>query len=222
MRARLRRLRREHEAGFTLVELVVAMGIFTVLMTLVLTAVVGLARTTARVQNVADASDQLRTAFLTMDRQVRYADAVNFPGRTRAAAAEAWWVETHTSAVAPGAQATCTQWRFTASSGRLERRTWPDGAFAGRSPWRTVASQLLPDPGAPPFVLVRADTTYTQQELDVHLRSGRSDTVTGGRSGLDSRFVARNSSVSSRGNADSDANLVSDDPTCGPLATVRS
>lgn len=207
--------------GFTLVELTVAMGIFTVLMTLVLVAVVGLARTTARVQNVADASDQLRTAFLTMDRQVRYADAVNFPGTTGTGAAEVWWVEAHTSAVAADTQPTCTQWRFTPSTGVLDQRSWPDGGPPGPT-WRVVASQLLADPDQSPFTLVVADLTYSQQELDVHLRSGRSDTAAGGRSGLDSRFVARNSSASSPGNSDADKNKVSDSPTCGPLSKVRS
>lgn len=208
------------DAGFTLVELVVAMAIFTVVTVLVLTAVISLTRTTARVQNVADASDQLRSAFLTMDRQVRYADAVNIPGGTGSGTTTAWWAETHTSAVASGSPALCTQWRFTPSTARLERRTWTDGAFGGRTAWRTVATRLLADGN--PFSLVRADETYTQQELVVHLRSGRSDTVAGGRSGLGSRFVARNSSAGSPGNADTDENGVSDNPACGPLATVRS
>ena len=203
------------EAGFTLVELLVAMGVFAVLMTLALTAVVGMTRVTTRVQNVGDASDRLRQAFLTLDRQARYADAVNFPG----ASGGAWWVEMHTPAT-DAAAARCTQWRYTPTTHRLEQRSWADGSLPTAGTWRTVADRMLGD--AQPFALVPADATYVHQELRVRLRAGSSDSAAGGRSGLDTRFVARNSTASSPGNADSNGDGVSDAPVCGPLATVRS
>lgn len=203
------------DAGFTLVELIVAMGIFTVLMSLVLAAVVGLSRVTVRVQNVGDASDRLRQSFLTMDRQVRYADAINFPGSSGGT----WWVELHAPAVGAATPAKCTQWRYTPGTRKLEQRTWNDGTSPSGD-WRTIATRILSD-GAP-FTLLPADSTYVHQELAVHLRSGSSDSAMGGRSGIDTRFVARNSTPSSPGNTDAGGDGISDEPVCGPLATVRS
>ncbi len=191
------------------------MGIFSVIMSLALAAVISLGRATQRVTNVADASDDLRTAFLTMDRQVRYADAVNFPGQT---AGGDWWVEMRTSAVVLPKTPVCSQWNYHAVDGTLRVRSWPEGT-SPTGAWRTVARQILPT--GQPFSLVKAQGLQTQQELRVTLTSGRRDDAQGGRSGLDTRFVARNSNLDSPGNVDSNDDLVSDSPVCGGAA-VRS
>lgn len=207
------------ESGFTLVELLVAMGIFSVLMSLALAVVIGLGRAAQRVTNVADSTDDLRIAFLTMDRQVRYADAVNFPGQTSGGVNGGdWWVEMRTSAVVLPELPVCSQWNYHAADGSLRVRTWTEGASPTTS-WKTVARQVLPE--GQPFTLVKAQGLQTQQELRVTLTSGRRDDAEGGRSGLDTRFVARNSGLNSPGNVDSNDDKVSDTPVCGVLATVR-
>ena len=66
-------------AGFTLVELVVAMGLFAVLLAVLMSAIIGMIGNLRKTQGIADASGQARVAFDRLDRQLRYATAVNRP-----------------------------------------------------------------------------------------------------------------------------------------------
>src|ERR1700710_2054812 len=103
MRALSARLRapREGDAGVTLVELLVSMSIFGVLLTLVMAGVVSLSHSTVKVGNSADAADDLRLAFESMDRQVRYADAVNDPYSDPASTSVVFRVSAQPAGTAP-------------------------------------------------------------------------------------------------------------------------
>jgi len=198
----------------TLVELLVSMAIFSILLSVVMAGIVSMSRSTVRADVVATASDGVRVAFQRMDRQVRYAEAVNFPG---AGSAGRQYVEFRIGAtVSLNGKAMCTQWRWDPATAQLERRTWEDKASPAIPVFSTVVGDVQ---GAPagyahpyPFELHKATAENPRQRLAMRLRAGdgrfarpvESETI----------FVARNSSTSSITNADTAVAGVSDIPVC--------
>ena len=78
---RLDRVReRRDDSGMSLVELIVAMGIFSIVIAIFMAGIVTMTRNTVRVQVTSDASESVRRVFQRLDKQVRYADAINLPG----------------------------------------------------------------------------------------------------------------------------------------------
>ncbi|TQL41920.1 prepilin-type N-terminal cleavage/methylation domain-containing protein [Homoserinimonas aerilata] len=206
-RARLGRT----QAGFSLMELVVAMGIFSIFIAMFMAAVIGLTQGTTRAQLTAEASSGVLTVFQNFDRQVRYADAINFPGD----AGGATYIEFRTPAEsAPSEVTTCTQWRFLPDEGRIESRSWPDVAGATPTAWATKLTTAI-DTGAAdyPFKMIPASTSGSaRQQLVLTLEAGNADMDAG--ASMSTTFVARNSSAGSPGNLDANGDGRSDAPAC--------
>lgn len=203
---------RAHERGMSLIELIVAMSIFLIFIAMILGTTVALAKSASRAQITAEASNTTLTVFGAFDRQVRYADAINFPGP---GASGARYIEFRT----PGASSisgvtTCTQWRYTPALARLELRTWNDLPSATVGSWSTKQSNLIDDGGAGyPFELKPASVTgSTMQQLVVRLHAGSVGLDAG--AAMSTSFVARNSSIGSPSNADANNDSVSDTPVC--------
>lgn len=181
----------QDDAGVTLVELLVSMSVFTLLLALVMTAVVSMSRSAVKVGNTADASDSLRLAFETMDRQVRYADAVNAPSSDATSTSVVFRV----SAQAPGTPPQCTQWRLRGAVGAagavLETRTWADGATPGTT-WRTVAGRLVRTDAPAPFTLPAPAPGDLHQSIGVRLTASRGSGATQATASVGTVFIARN------------------------------
>ncbi|WP_432487600.1 PulJ/GspJ family protein [Kineococcus sp. SYSU DK018] len=206
----------DRDGGFTLVELIVAMGIFTLVLAVFMSGVLVMYRDTNRSQAVASTSDALRKTFMTMDRQVRYAEGVNYPGLVDGS----YYVEFRSPSDG-GEPATCYQWRYDASAGTLAYRTWAATGSPGSS-WVQTAAGLLTGLSSSPFTMLKAEVTtettkvsYTRQRLQVQLAGARA----GGAEQTSTTFVATNSSVDSPGNKAVDAAGVSDNPVCSPSTT---
>lgn len=215
---RRRRLdRARDDAGVTLVEMLTAMGIFTVVIAVFLAGLVTMTRSTARSQDVIDAGDAVRKAFQTMDKQIRYASSINFPGR---GASGAVYVEFVRTAPTAGAPAVCTQWRYDPATRVLQVRTWEDIPTATVSGWSTIATDVRNDlAGASPnlpFVLTPAGGGTVRQQLAVSIDVGDGPGGTGAERGAATAtvFVARNSSTTSPSNADGNTDGRSDTPVC--------
>lgn len=200
------------ERGMTLIELMVAMSIFLIFMAMILGTTVTLAQNASRSQATSEASNFTLTVFGAFDRQVRYADAVNFPGT---GAGGSRYVEFRT----PGASSvsgvtTCTQWRYSPSLGRLDSRTWSDLPSATVGAWSTKQNHVIDDGGAGyPFELKPASVSgSTMQQLVVTIHAGSASLDAG--AAMSTSFVARNSSISSPSNLDLDNNKESDTPVC--------
>ena len=158
------------DAGSTLAEMLVALGVLAVLLTVVSGSLVDFARDLRRTQGAADATEQGRRVFSRLDRQLRPASAVNAPVRV----GSDWYLEFLTSAT--GADATgqpkpprCAQWRILAGSGEVQSRVWDDVP----SPtvpviWRTEATGAVVGTEAP-FVLRPADGTHAMQSVELRL-----------------------------------------------------
>lgn len=214
------------DRGMTLVELLVAMSIFTVVVAVFLSGVVGLTRSTVRNSNEADVAADLRRVFAQVDRTVRYADAVNYPGT---AASGAWYVEVRSS-TQRGKPPVCTQWRWTpaTTTGRLEVRSWTASAAPTAASWRVLATTVVGPTSTAPFTMTPAGigSSRVRQSLRVDLVAAKGTGSTRAEARTTTEFVARNSSQSSPGNAAITAGvgtpLVSATPACGALASTRT
>ncbi|WP_258723188.1 PulJ/GspJ family protein [Cellulomonas sp. NS3] len=199
------------EDGMSLVELLVAMAIFTIVVSVFMAGLVTMTRNTVRTEITADASASVRRVFQRLDKQVRYADAINLPGNGPSGAR---YVEFRTPAtVAASGVTTCTQWRWDPTAKVLQSRTWAQSA--GSLPaWRVVATDVTVDSGVPgyPFQVLVAEPDHPRQSLRVNLLL--TSDASAGQVSTESTFVARNSSVESAGNADTNADGVSDTPAC--------
>ena len=198
----------------TLIELIVSMGIFTVLITVIMGGVVMMSRSTVRADATVTASDGLRNAFQRLDRQVRYAEAVNFPG---VGGGGRQYVEFRVGAtVSATGKATCTQWRWDPTGGTLDRRSWEDRAGVVIPGFGTVVRDAQPpvagDVDPYPFQLLKATNENPRQRLAVRLRAG--DPQFSRVVEQQTVFVARNSSTNSLTNSDTVTPGVSDIPVC--------
>lgn len=190
---------RTNEEGMTLVEMIVAMGILTVLLVISLSAVVALTKSTVRAQAVANATDQLRVTFQRFDKEVRYASAINIPGFSD----EDYYVEYLVEASVKDGAATCVQWRLNMDTAELQRRTWSlDSTEA--SAWQTTVTGVRNDLSKKaeyPFTVQRAGTVdgkvYNRHQLEINLDTGMGEGKDARGGQLVSNFVAQNSSTTS-------------------------
>ena len=182
------------DAGMTLVELIVAMGIFTIVIAVFMSGIVVMTRDTARAQAVADSGDGVRLAFQRFDKEVRYAAAINRPGF---GSDGAYYVEYLTTAVEVGTPPICTQWRVVPGAKVLQRRSWNNTSPANATRWLTVTDNVRNDLSVTsqlPFVFTPAGTVRLNQSLQVFLDVGNGAAGTDALKGaqLEAEFVARN------------------------------
>lgn len=187
------------EDGMTLVELIVAMGILTILLTVSMSAVMALTKSTVRAQAVSDATDQLRVTFQRLDKEIRYASAINSPGFS----GQDYYLEYLVEAGAGDGVEMCVQWRVHAATNELQRRTLKAGASSA-SEWQTTVTGLRNDltvQSQLPFKVQRAGTegekVYTKQMLKVNLNTGLGEEADSRGGQLQADLVALNSSTSS-------------------------
>ncbi|MBO1750453.1 prepilin-type N-terminal cleavage/methylation domain-containing protein [Actinotalea sp. BY-33] len=193
----MRRRLRARDEGMTLIELLVSMGIFTVVLAVFFGGLITMTRSTSRAQDITAAGDSVRRAFQTMDRQIRYASAVNLPG---VGASGAHYVEFRTEAQPNGLAPLCTQWRVDPTNRVLQQRTWRETPSATRSSWSTVATEIRNDLTThPPFTLYPVGGGRSRQQLAVSLDAGLGEGGDDAQPGADisTVFVARNSGAAS-------------------------
>ena len=140
--------RDRRDSGYSLVEMIVAMSIFTGLLVVVFTVLVQVTRQTSDNMARTRQVEQLRVGLMQIDRQVRSGNVISDPALETVAG----------SGVEPGyslrvyTQADgvfqCAQWRVVfdgSTQGRLEYRSW-DPAWQSTGlvePWRVVARDLV-------------------------------------------------------------------------------
>jgi type II secretory pathway pseudopilin PulG len=192
----------------SLIELLVAMGIFVVVIAVFMSGVVSMTRVTARAQGVSDATTSARKVLDRFDKQVRYATAVNSPG---SGVSGAYYVEYLAPAQDAGAAPYCAQWQYDPTGHTMSIRTWTDSATPSPSPWNVIATNVRNAATNPPFVFTFASDSLQRQQLTVTLDIG-SATKAGAQ--VSTTYVARNSSVNTQSNLDANADLASDSPVC--------
>jgi prepilin-type N-terminal cleavage/methylation domain-containing protein len=209
---RLRRVGRPQSGsgGFTLVELVVAMGLFAMLLAVLMTAVVGMEENLRKTQGIADASDQARLAFDRLDRQLRYATAVNRP----VLVGQNWYLDFSTLNMSGSKE--CRQWRLDSAGQLMQQRSWT-GTPAIAPAWVTAASGVVNDPASQqPFVFVGADAQHPTQQVVVDLVVQRGAKPPG-HAETRVTLVARNTDPTTVTNGDNNGDGVSDQQVCQEL-----
>lgn len=196
------------DSGFTLVEAVVAVAVFTVALAVMSSATMSMLTATRQADGVSVATDQVRVGFHRLEKQVRYANAISTPG----ASGTAWYVEFRTldwvrddRTDPDNKHERCVQWRVL--NGRLETRSWLINASRqplDLRPWQTVATGLVNDfatepPFGPPppggrLLLSPLVGGRIYQGLAVQLHVKRSSRPVG-RAKLQATFFARNTTA---------------------------
>lgn len=171
MNALVRRLR-SRDDGLTLVELLVAMTILVVFFAVFTSIAVRVLDVTGRQQSRSLSVDASRNMLLVLDRQVRYANAVNTPVTT---ADGTRWVEWRSGST--GKQQTCYQWRVR-PGGQAQYRTWqPPLSGPGVSTptaWKTQGTGVQALGTEPVFAVDASAATGTslfRQTLTVAFRT---------------------------------------------------
>jgi prepilin-type N-terminal cleavage/methylation domain-containing protein len=194
------------DTGVTLVELLVAMSIFTVLMSIFMVSIARMTHQTVRVQNVGDATASMQRAFERLDRQVRYANAIN----RSAVSGGNYYLEFRTDALARRAAADrCDQYRVNVAAGTLEWRSWdvpipPSTTTPTPTGWATMATRVVLRTNAavviPPFEMFPTSSDSSRQRVIIRLDVKAPDSPV---VQTDSTLVARNSTSSTSTNINS-------------------
>ena len=215
--------RAQDDQGFSLLELIVALGVFSLFIAMAIStfSTIGNAVVTARSR--ANSATSVLDVFQTMDRQVRYADAINFAGLGPSGDS---YIEFHVAASATTAGiATCTQWRYVPANGTvgvpgtIGFRHWNEGATPPAG-WQIKATDVDgAASGIYPFSLTPATAgVSTLQQIVLTITAG--NTLPGNTTLASVGFVARNSLPTPQSNFDSNGDGNSDNPVCYP-AGVR-
>ena len=68
------------DTGFTIIELMIALAIFGIFLTVVLGSILSITAASTKVRVVSQSATAELSAFQRIDHQIRYSDSINFPG----------------------------------------------------------------------------------------------------------------------------------------------
>jgi prepilin-type N-terminal cleavage/methylation domain-containing protein len=159
--------RRAGDDGYSLIEVITAMAVLSVLLLVFGRAVMLMTSTTSRVIGNTNSATQVRQATDVLSRQLAVAGATNTP--VWDSTSGKWYLEFQTDAVLAGKDSTCTRWRYTPATGVVDYQTWSTVALVGSS-WFTVARNVVNDPVTqPPFTVYPSDTGFSLPRVGVDL-----------------------------------------------------
>jgi prepilin-type N-terminal cleavage/methylation domain-containing protein len=165
-----RRWRGADDSGFSLIELVIVMSIFTMIMGIITVAIVGMMSQTRRESGQADNLDSARHVIQTLDSKVRYANDITTPATGTDGSYYVEWRSGNT-----GQQQTCVQWRYVPSTGLIQSRSWQPllaGTGAGTpTAWLYQAGGISLVPGQQIWSIAATSASSTQEELTVRFVS---------------------------------------------------
>ena len=152
----------DEQAGFTLVELIVAMAVLAIAMVVLLSSLTVIQRAVVnedlRSQNV----DQARLAMQSIDRQLRSGNLLYNPnaespaGFTLRVYTQAYALQDVSSYV--GGTSRCALWTID-DQDRLQYRYWPQGRPSEATDWQTIASGIVNRDAGPPVGAFTLDPT---------------------------------------------------------------
>lgn len=148
MRWRPRRFAATGDAGTTLAEVMVAMGLMSVVMVIATSALIQIYHSVNESENSADAQAQVTKAFARLDQEIRYARSISTP----AVLGGDNYVE---YLINVDSVDTCVELRLRTSTNELQRRQWTKNATPlAPTSWTTLAAVVT---SGAPFTTIPAD-----------------------------------------------------------------
>jgi hypothetical protein len=137
------------------------MGVFAMLLAIVTAATTGMFQSLWRQTGQTDNLDSSRKVIQLLDKQVRYANAINSPGL---AADGNFYVEWQTGNL--NQQQTCYQWRWVISTKLFQYRTWKPYLYGGAqtpvpTSWVTEANGVYQSGATSVFSITPATAAVT-------------------------------------------------------------
>jgi prepilin-type N-terminal cleavage/methylation domain-containing protein len=165
--------RPRNDDGVTLVEVVVAMSIMSIVGTMFTVAMNQIYRSTSTVESSFDAQRQIEAMYVRLDQEIRYARSISDPALVDGD----WYVEYLLSVQNVD---TCVELRASTAGRELQRRQWTKNLDPlAPTAWTVLASNVV---ATAPFTVVAADkgslTGFRYQRLNLAMTS-----VSGGGSG---------------------------------------
>ncbi|MDE3202614.1 MAG: prepilin-type N-terminal cleavage/methylation domain-containing protein [Acidobacteriota bacterium] len=161
------------DAGFTLAELLVAMAIFTIVMTIVSAALVSAYGSESRVKFLAQGSEQVTNAFQQLDGEVRYAADIETPY----ASGGNYFVEFQSDwTISTKGKSQCTALEYDNTNGNLQQHTWLLGSSVP-SQWQVLASGLAKSVTTNPFTLTATKQAPWQLAVAITAQQGANEKV---------------------------------------------
>jgi prepilin-type N-terminal cleavage/methylation domain-containing protein len=183
---------RRDDNGYSIVELLVAMGIFAVVLSIAAAGMIGMTRNTRKVANTNDAARQLDRSIKLMGQQAPFAQDIS----TEWSSGSDWYVSYDISD--KNGTLRCYQWRLIATTDQLQYATWVASSTTAKS-WRTMSTGVTNNPTSEKPFVVTLPTGGTKYQLSVDLIGTRGGNPTG-KSEVQVVYVGANTTVNSATN----------------------
>jgi type II secretory pathway pseudopilin PulG len=171
--------------GLTLIDMVVSMVIMSIFMSMFTTAILQTYHAANKIESISGAQSQIHTAFLRLDKEIRYAAGISTESSTGDPYVE--YLTTNTGSPV------CTELRLDVASRQLQRRTWPQGMSPlTPSNWIPLATEIS---SVKPFTFTAADSTFNFQRLRLQLAASSGGASTATTKQTDITFTALNTSL---------------------------
>ena len=198
LRRRLASGRPAGDGGLTLIEMVVAIVVLSVVMTLFTGAMIQIYRNVNKTEALSGVQTQLNTAFLRLDKEIRYASAISTQ-RTSGSDYYFRFLITNTGA------STCVELKLDGAAKKLLRRQWAHTAGTPAvTPWLPLASSVT---ATNPFLTSNSGDSYAAPSVRIRMRVTTGATTDASSRATDMTFTAQNaydksadSTVCSEGN----------------------
>ena len=178
---------RGRDAGVTMTDVVVSMTLMAIFMAIFTGGTVRMYRSAAQVQATADAQIQITSAFLRLDKEIRYAAGISLPGPVGADG----YVEYLTTNTGVGI---CAELRLNVDTSQLQRRTWRQDVIPlAPTPWVPLATSVS---STQPFTYRAPDTKYNFQRLQLQLNATVGTGDSAASKHTDVTFTALNTTLS--------------------------
>ena len=151
----------------SLVELVVAMGIMSIVLVVFGTVLASVQRQVVAQEKLSAANDEARFAIQQLDRELRSGNVLYDPA-LEAVPNMRLRVYTQTNAPTRGAYL-CKLWRIRGSTRLLQVRSWLPGATAWLDDWRTVAQYVVNRDLDEDAFQLNTDPLKGGRTVDIHL-----------------------------------------------------
>ncbi|MCO8273978.1 type II secretion system GspH family protein [Actinoplanes sp. TRM 88003] len=159
------------DAGYSLIEMLVVLGIVSVIGSIFTTAVLQIYRTASAIEAESTVQAQLSNALLQLDKTIRYSYSISAVHTENSMP----YVEYLVLAIAPGGTAPvkrCVQLRLTGSdpqSLQLQSRSWTVASSISPSAWTPLASNLITPTSGAVFARTQPTTALNHQMLGIRL-----------------------------------------------------